>query len=83
MHELLGHEGWLAGPLEIREVTEPDGSSHAILGGDYASWIGAWAPSALPAGQALRAPEPLFPKLDPVTVVADELARLEARAAGR
>ncbi len=82
LHELLGHEGWLAGPLEIREVTEADGASHAILGGDYASWIGAWAPSALPAGQALQAPEPLFPKLDSVAVVADELARLEARAAG-
>ena len=77
LHELLGHEGWLAGPLEIREVTEPDGSSHAILGGDYASWIGAWAPSALPAGQALQAPEPLFPKLDPV-----RRRRRRARAAG-
>ena len=82
LHELLGHEGWLAGPLEIREVSEPDGSGHAILTGDYASWVGTWEPSVLPAGQTLREPEPLFAKLDPAAVVTDELARLEARAAG-
>jgi methionyl-tRNA synthetase len=82
LHELLGHAGWLAGPLEIREVSEPDGSGHAILTGDYASWVGSWEPSVLPAGQTLREPEPLFAKLDPAAVVTDELARLEARAAG-
>jgi len=81
LHELLGYAGWLAGPLVIDEVQEADGSTHAILGGDYASWVGAWRASSIDAGQALREPEPLFPKLDPATVVADELARLEARAA--
>ena len=84
LHELLGHDGWLAGPLEIREVRESDASSdassHAVLGGAYDSWIGAWTPSTIPAGQTLREPEPLFAKLDPVAVVADELARLEQRA---
>ena len=25
VHELLGYDGWLAGPLEFREVTEEDG----------------------------------------------------------
>ena len=81
LHELLGYDGWLAGPIEISDVSEPDGSTHAVLGGDYASWVGAWSPSAIPAGQALREPEPLFPKLDPATVVRDELARLEAHDA--
>ena len=81
LHELLGYDGWLAGPVEIRDVREADGSSHAVLGGAYDSWIGAWTPSTIPAGQTLREPEPLFAKLDPVAVVADELARLEQRAA--
>jgi methionyl-tRNA synthetase len=80
LHELLGYEGWLAGPLEIREVEDADGAVHAVLGGDYDTWIGSWTPSTLPAGQRLREPEPLFEKLDPVAVVTDELARLEARA---
>jgi hypothetical protein len=37
-------------------------------------------PSALPAGQSLREPGPLFAKLDSEQVVADELARMEAAA---
>ena len=81
LHELLGYDGWLAGPLEVRDVQEDDGSSHAVLGGEYDSWIGSWTSSTIPAGQALGEPEPLFVKLDPVSVVADELARLEKRAA--
>ena len=80
LHELLGHDGWLAGPLGIREVSEADGSSHAVLGGEYDAWIGTWAPSTLPAGQRLREPVPLFAKLDAATVVAEERARLAARA---
>jgi hypothetical protein len=34
----------------------------------------------LPPGQSLREPDPLFAKLDPERVVADELARMEAAA---
>ena len=79
-HELLGYEGWLAGPLEIREVGGDDGDPHEVLTGDYASWAGSWAPSELPPGQALREPRPLFKKLDPETVVAEELARMETAA---
>jgi methionyl-tRNA synthetase len=67
VHELLGYEGWLAGPLEFREVGEEDGAVHQVLTGDYASWTGSWQPSALPAGQALQEPRPLFRKLDPAT----------------
>jgi methionyl-tRNA synthetase len=80
LHELLGYEGWLAGPLEIREVAEADGSTHAVLTGDYETWIGRWEPSALAAGQTLLEPEPLFAKLDPAVVVAEELGRLKERA---
>jgi len=75
LHELLGYEGWLAGPLEFRTVTEEDGRSHEVLGGDYASWVGAWEPSALPPGQRLGEPAPLFRKLDP-SVVEEELGRV-------
>jgi methionyl-tRNA synthetase len=79
LHELLGHEGYLGGPLEFRDVDE-DGESHVVLTGDYASWVGRWEPSPLPPGQALREPRPLFRKLDAEQVVADELARMEAAA---
>jgi methionyl-tRNA synthetase len=76
VHELLGYEGWIAGPLEFREVDE-DGDAHAVLTGDYESWIGSWEPSELPPGQELREPVPLFRKLDPEEVVTRELARME------
>ncbi len=80
LHELLGYEGYLAGPLEFREVNEGNGRSHTVLTGDYASWVGRWRPSELPAGQSLPEPRPLFRKLDPEQVVDEELARM--RAAG-
>ncbi|MDX6504991.1 MAG: methionyl-tRNA synthetase [Gaiellaceae bacterium] len=81
LHELLGHDGFLAGPLEFREHAE-DGASHLVLTGDYASWVGTWSPSELGPGQQLLEPEPLFRKLDPVAVVAEELRRMEAAAGG-
>jgi methionyl-tRNA synthetase len=76
LHELLGYEGWLAGPLEFREVDE-DGAKHTVLTGDYGSWIGSWTPSELPPGQKLLEPVPLFKKLDP-GIVEEELRRLDA-----
>ena len=81
LHEYLGYDGFIAGPLEFRTVTEDDGSEHVVLTGDYTGWVGRWEPSALPPGQALREPQPLFAKLDADQVVADELARMEAAAA--
>jgi len=77
VHELLGYDGRLAGPLELRQVGEEDGDPHEVLTGDYASWTGSWAPSELPAGQELREPRPLFRKLDPDVVVPEELRRME------
>jgi methionyl-tRNA synthetase len=75
VHELLGHEGWLAGPLEFRAVAEEDGNTHEVLTGEYGGWVGTWAPSELQPGQALREPQPLFRKLPPETVE-EELERL-------
>jgi methionyl-tRNA synthetase len=75
LHELLGYAGWLAGPLEFREIEEDAGRRHTILTGDYSSWVGRWEPSDLAAGQKLREPEPLFRKLDP-GIVDEELSRL-------
>jgi methionyl-tRNA synthetase len=77
LHELLGYAGYIAGPLLFREYTEADGNSHRVLTGDYETWVGEWAPSALPPGQKLLQPAPLFKKLDD-SVVAEELARLGA-----
>jgi methionyl-tRNA synthetase len=74
VHELLGHEGYLAGPLEFEDVDE-DGEVHTVLTGDYASWVGRWAPGELTAGQELREPRPLYRKLDP-EVADEELARM-------
>jgi len=70
VHELLGHDGYLAGPLAIR-----DQGDHNVLTGDYDSWVGAWKPSELEPGRTLREPVPLFRKLAPETV-AEELVRL-------
>ena len=77
LHELLGYDGTIAGPLELRTVTEDDGKEHAVLTGDYGTWVGTWEPSGLPVGQALREPQPLFVKLDADAVVAEELKRME------
>ena len=82
LHEMLGWDGYLAGALELQDV-DGDGDPHVVLTGDYASWVGSWAPSALAPGQLLREPSPLFVKLDPEQLVADDLARMQASAAPR
>jgi methionyl-tRNA synthetase len=82
LHELLGYDDLLAGPLEVREVEEEGGRRHAVLTGDYPGWTGSWEPSALPGGQALLEPSPLFAKLDPEKVVQEELRRMEKTAGG-
>jgi methionyl-tRNA synthetase len=73
VHELLGYDGFIAGPLEFHEVTEEDGRTHEVLTGSYGEWVGRWEPSQLPAGQRLREPRPLFAKLDLDEVLAREL----------
>jgi methionyl-tRNA synthetase len=80
LHELLGYDGWIAGPLELREVDEGEGAAHRVLTGRYETWVGEWAPSRIQPGQAVREPKPLFRKLDPEQVVEEEVARMEAAA---
>jgi methionyl-tRNA synthetase len=79
LHELLGHEGTIAGELEFRTVEE-EGGSHEVLTGDYETWIGEWKPSELVPGQRLHEPRPLFRKLE-TEIVDAELARMEKAAA--
>ena len=80
LHELLGYDDVIAGPLRFEEIEEEGGPSHVVLTGDYQTWVGRWEPTELPAGQALREPRPLYTKLDPEKVVADELARMQRAA---
>ena len=80
LHELLGYDTVIAGELESREISE-ESVPYTVLTGDYADWAGRWEPSALPAGQTLLDPQPLFKKLDPERVVADELERMRQAAA--
>ena len=76
LHELLGYGDVIAGELRYEKIVEGDDPPYLVLTGDYETWVGRWEPSALPAGRALPEPRPLFRKLDPVQVVADELERM-------
>jgi methionyl-tRNA synthetase len=80
IHEMLGYEGYLAGPLEFHDFTEEDGRSHRVLTGNYPSWVGHWQPSTLPIGRPIGKPQPLFKKLDE-SVIEEELARMAERGA--
>jgi len=82
LHELLGHDGQIAGPPELHEHEEEDGSSHAVLTGDYDALVGRWEPSELAPGQKLLEPKLLFKKLDPEKVVEEELKRMDEAARG-
>ena len=52
LHELLGYEGWLAGPLDFRTVEEDGGRAHQVLTADYATWVGRWAAERAPGRPA-------------------------------
>ncbi len=75
LHGYLGYDGYVAGPLEFRFVTEPSGKTHRVLTCEPAKWSGRWTPSRLAAGQKLLKPEPLFKKLD-TKIVDEEVARM-------
>ncbi len=78
VHELLGYDGWIAGPLEFQ--THEDGeTTHEVLTGDYDSWVGGWAPVDPSPGQKLPEPRPLYRKLEP-SVVEEELERMRLAA---
>jgi methionyl-tRNA synthetase len=82
LHELLGHDGVIAGGLREEEVVEDGDAPYRVLTGDYTAWSGRWEPSSLPPGQVLREPRPLYRKLDPTVVVPQELERMQQAAAG-
>jgi methionyl-tRNA synthetase len=79
LHELLGYGDDISGKLEFVEHKE-EGDSHLVLTGDYEALRGRWQVSELPEGQKLLEPKPLFRKLDPEAVVAEELTRMESVA---
>ncbi|MDL1902726.1 methionine--tRNA ligase [Anaerolineae bacterium CFX9] len=67
VHEYLGYDGQIFGVQKIVEYAEST-RSHQALTYDSAGAIGEWKPRALPAGQALHEPQPLYVKLDPEIV---------------
>jgi methionyl-tRNA synthetase len=75
LHEYLGYEGRLFGTQQVVQCEE-ETRSHEALTYDHAGAIGTWTKSALPPGQALREPAPLFKKLDE-SLIDEEYARLE------
>jgi methionyl-tRNA synthetase len=75
LHEYLGYDGQLFGTQHVVEYQE-ETRSHRALTYDHSGAIGTWAKSELPPAQALRAPAPLFKKLDE-RVIEEEYARLE------
>ncbi len=74
LHHLLGYDGSLFGTQEVDQVKDTL-SEHSVLRYNPERATGSWTVSNLPAGQALRDPEPLFDKLEQ-SVAEDELARL-------
>jgi methionyl-tRNA synthetase len=74
LHQMLGYTQPLFGDLRVQSYHEPQRSHEALIY-DAAPGTGAWRPSALPPGQPLRQPAPLYRKLED-SVAADEQARL-------
>jgi methionyl-tRNA synthetase len=67
LHRLLGYSQPLFGELRIVSYDE-ESRSHEALIYEPAKASGAWEPSALPPGQSLEPPTPLFPKLEEAIV---------------
>jgi methionyl-tRNA synthetase len=80
LHEYLGYDGQLFGTQHVVEYEEEARHgglrNHRALTYDHSSAVGTWTKSDLPPGHALRAPAPLFKKLDE-SVSEEEYARLE------
>ena len=60
LRQLLGHDVWIAGPLEFRQVNEPDGRVHLDLAGD-SGVVGCREPGRLGDGPRLPGPKPAPP----------------------
>jgi len=75
VHEFLGYDGTLFGEQRIETFQESERPHEALTYHADERVVGRWEPSALPVGQALREPQPLFRKLEP-TLIDEERARL-------
>ncbi|MGQ9849935.1 MAG: methionine--tRNA ligase [Aggregatilineaceae bacterium] len=75
VHEYLGYEGTLFGEQRIETFQESERAHEALTYHTDGRVVGRWEPSRLPAGQALRDPQPLFRKLEP-SLIDEERARL-------
>lgn len=78
LHTFLGYDGQLFGEQHIKHYKE-SAREHDALTYDSAKASGRWQPSALPAGQKLRDPAPLFKKLG--STPAEEAAIIESERA--
>jgi methionyl-tRNA synthetase len=75
----LGRSDLVAPLPELREVTDlDDGHPYPVITGSYPT--GGWGSVPVVPGTPVAAPTPVFRKLEP-SVVEEELARLEERAA--
>jgi methionyl-tRNA synthetase len=76
LHQMLGYAQPLFGEQRVQSYQERQRSHEALIY-DASPGTGAWRPSALPPGQILRQPAPLYRKLED-SVAAEEQARLGA-----
>lgn len=74
LHEFLGFDGSLFGTQTTETINDELGD-HTVLRYHGENAIGRWEAVALPPGQALRQPAPLFKKLD-AKIIEEERARL-------
>ena len=74
LHGYLGYEGNILGRI-YTETLQEETRSHLAIRYDDSELQGTWAPSQLPAGQALQQPGPLFRKLDE-SVAEEEVERM-------
>ena len=74
LHRMLGYDTDLLGRQYVETFDEGE-KSHVALCYDKEGAEFAWKPSALPAGQQLRTPQPLFKKLEP-SIVDEEIGRM-------
>jgi methionyl-tRNA synthetase len=63
LHTILGYDRPIFGRQYTERVEDARGL-HLVLRYEHGEATGRWAPGMLPAGQLLRAPSPLFIKLD-------------------
>jgi methionyl-tRNA synthetase len=81
VHEALGGTGVFQPMPEVREVDDLDGGpGYPVITGDYRE-PPRWGPTPVVPGTPVGPPTPVFAKLDE-SIVAEELERLQQKAAG-